>query len=356
MSNRARSRIDDGSGAVRNCTLLATAPALQALPPSTGRIDPRGSLRGPGESVSSWRYVKLWIDAKIGPSISLAMNRCRRYDRLNRRQARHSHPSSIGRGSRRWPALRSLTVARSRSGRWRSGRSVVGRTQSNRSTPTSRSRRGCPEAGPRPSGTWADPPARQGVVTSNASRTWSRPSPTLTPPDRHSRRSRARARLRHTPGGGRHGPPPGRSRTVPGPVASMGRLAPTRPSGRSGRRPRRSPPCSPAGPGRRRGTWRRRRRGSPGSPWPARGSGRASRPSRCDRNDGAGLGELGPGGEAEDLEASGVGQDRPVPVHEGVEARPSPSPPRRRDGGPGDRCWPGSSGSRCLGAGRARSP
>ena len=71
---------------------------LQGLLDATGRTDPPRSLRGSGESGGGGN-VRLWIDARIGPSISLARNRCRRYDRLNRRHARQSQPSSIGRES-----------------------------------------------------------------------------------------------------------------------------------------------------------------------------------------------------------------------------------------------------------------
>ena len=83
---------------------------LQALLDGTGQTDPR---RSPAESreVSRWRNVRLWIDARIGPSISLARNRWRRYERLNRRQARHSQPSSIGRGSRAMDGIAKLDVS-----------------------------------------------------------------------------------------------------------------------------------------------------------------------------------------------------------------------------------------------------
>ena len=93
---------------IPTCTLTARVPMLQGLPPGTGRTDPPRSLRGSAGSAGGGN-ARLWIDARIGPSISLARNRCRRYARLNRRQARQSHPSSIGRGSSRCAALRSLT-------------------------------------------------------------------------------------------------------------------------------------------------------------------------------------------------------------------------------------------------------
>ena len=46
----------------------------------------------------------------------------------------------------------------------------------------------------------------------------------------------------------------------------------------------------------------------------------SSAPSMCERNVDPVVGDLADLGEAEDLEAAGVGEDRPVPAHEAVQA------------------------------------
>ena len=49
--------------------------------------------------------------------------------------------------------------------------------------------------------------------------------------------------------------------------------------------------------------------------------------------------------EAEDLKTAGIGEDRPVPAHERVQAARAPPPRPRRAAAPGDRCSPAA--SRC---------
>ena len=50
------------------------------------------------------------------------------------------------------------------------------------------------------------------------------------------------------------------------------------------------------------------------------GESSTSRPSMCERKTALLLGDLRPLGEAEELEAAAVGEDRAVPAHEAVQA------------------------------------
>ena len=168
-SRDGRCRLHDSSFSSRVrpsvCTLTLRVPKLQGLPPGTGQTDPPLSLREFCE-VSRCRYVRLWIDARIGPSISLARNRWRRYARLNggtpgsripprsaggRAGGRRCGASPVPCRSSRWRCGRCGSAARSRTGRCRSRR-----------------RRGCPAAGRPPSGSAAGRAAAGG---------WSRRGP-----------------------------------------------------------------------------------------------------------------------------------------------------------------------------------
>ena len=153
----------------------------------------------------------------------------------------------------------------------------------------------------------------------------------------------ARSGPRRTRRGGRRALPPARSRRGPdrpacGPPCSAAAQSIVRRDGLGDRLLSR-PAAAGSGPG----TWPRRPRASSWIAMARSGVSSSSRPSRCDRNVTPVVGHPAAVGQAEDLEPARVGEDRPVPAHERVQAPRAPPPRPHRAAGPGDRCWPAAS-------------